>query len=96
MPEYRLTRQAEADLLDIFLYGLETFGHLQARTYAASVERCLQLLAENPRIGRLAHSLGPAVRRHEHVSHVILYEDVEFGILVLAILHKRVVLRVKP
>lgn len=96
MPEYRLTRQAEPDLLDVFLYGLETFGHLQAQTYAASMEDCLQLLAQNPRIGRLAPSLGPEVRRHQPVSHVILYEKVAFGVLVLAILHKRALLRVKP
>ncbi|MCF6367822.1 hypothetical protein [Rhizobium halophilum] len=37
---------------------METFGHLQSQTYATSMERCLELLAENPRIGRLAPYLG--------------------------------------
>ena len=47
--------------LDIFVFGLQAFGLHQAERYAA-----LQLLAENPRMGRFAPVLGPEVRRHEH------------------------------
>ena len=95
MPEVRLTLQADRDLLDIFVFGLQTFGTRQAERYAATLDHCFQLLAENPRMGRSAPTLGPQVRRHEHESHVILYEATELGILVLAVVHKQVLLRLR-
>ncbi|MFN7102258.1 MAG: type II toxin-antitoxin system RelE/ParE family toxin [Pseudorhizobium sp.] len=95
MPEFRLTQQADRDLLDIFIYGLEVFGTLQAERYGDGLHACLQLLADNPRMGRLAPALGEQVRRHEHQSHVVLYEEDTYGILVLAIVHSRVVRRLK-
>ncbi len=33
MAEYRLTRDADDDLLNMFLYGFETFGPAQADAY---------------------------------------------------------------
>ena len=36
---YALTRQAEEDLIQIYLYGEETFGHLQAEKYFNSLEK---------------------------------------------------------
>jgi toxin ParE1/3/4 len=40
-------------------------------------------------MGRLASSVGGNVRRHEHQSHVILYEERADGINVLAFVHAR-------
>lgn len=90
---YRLTRRAKDDLFDIFVYGYDRFGAQQAEIYAAGLEHAFELLAANPRMGREARSIGPAVRRHEHVSHIILYEEAPPGILILAIVHSRSVLR---
>jgi toxin ParE1/3/4 len=95
VPEFRLTQQADKDLLDIFIYGLEVFGVRQAEHYGDGLNTCFQLLADNPRMGRLTPTLGERVRRHEHHSHVILYEETSFGILILAIIHSRVVQRLK-
>lgn len=58
MSSYRLTRQAEDDLLDIFLYGIEQFGRTQALHYKDDLDRCFAALAHNPRVGRLAPALG--------------------------------------
>ncbi len=93
MTDYRLTRRAEAELLDIFLYGIEQFGLSQAQAYADSMDLCFRLLCQNPRMGRAAVALGEGVRRHEHGSHVVLYELDQDGILVLSILHKRRIVR---
>lgn len=92
---YRLTNRAEAEIIDIFLYGIEQFGLLQAMVYRDSMEACFQSLADNPRMGRLAPALGEGVRRHEHTSHVILYEVEEYGVLVLAVVHGRSIRRLK-
>lgn len=87
MNSYALTKQAEADLFEIFLFGYEQFGETQAEAYAAELESLFQLLADNPRMGREAEAIGRGVRRHEHASHVILYEIVSGGVLILAIVH---------
>lgn len=89
MSEYRLTDDAEADLLDVFLYGFERFGVLQASAYKDGLARCFQLIAENPGIGRPARDVGLGVRRHEHARHVIFYEEASDGVLILAVIHER-------
>jgi len=94
--EYRLTRRADKDLLDIFVFGLETFGRLQALKYTDEFRHCFGLLAENPRMGRPFAPLGAGVRRHEHQSHIILYEITDFGIRVLGVVHKRNARRLMP
>ncbi|UIY28782.1 type II toxin-antitoxin system RelE/ParE family toxin [Neorhizobium galegae] len=96
MSEFRLTRQADKDMLDIFVFGLDVFGQFQARKYAGDLQHCFGLLADNPRMGRVAAALGPEVRRHAHQSHVILYEIAEFGVLILGIVHKRNARRLTP
>lgn len=87
MSSYGLTQRAKDDLYDIFLFGYEQFGERQAEAYAAALEHVFQLLAENPRMGREAMAVAPGVRRHEHGSHVILYEEAPPGILILAVVH---------
>lgn len=95
MTSYRLTARAEGEILEIFLYGIEQFGLRQARLYKEEMERCFQLLSENPHMGRSATAIGEGVRRHEHKSHVILYEIDRSGILVIAVVHARSVRRLK-
>jgi toxin ParE1/3/4 len=51
MIEYALTKRAEVDLFDIFLFGYEQFGARQAENYAAELQHAFQLLADNPRMG---------------------------------------------
>lgn len=95
MNSYRLTEDAERQIIDIFLYGFETFGPKQAQLYKSELENAFQLLADNPRMGRLADSIAPGIRRHEHESHVIFYEFHGDGILILAVLHGRSVKHLK-
>ncbi len=95
MADYKLARRAEDDLLGIYLYGIERFGEAQAERYHAGLSACFALLASRPRIGRLAPSIAPGIRRHEHGSHVVLYEEVEDDIVILALVHRRSVLRLK-
>ena len=79
MAEYRLTRAAEEDLLEAFVYGFEAFGPAQAEDYRQSMTQCFELLAGNPRLGRQADDLVPGARRHEHGRHVIFYESSPMG-----------------
>lgn len=61
MSEYRLTKRAEADLFDIFLFGYEQVGARQAEIYAAELEHTFQFLTDNPRIGREAEAIAPGL-----------------------------------
>lgn len=95
MSSYKLSRRADRELLEIYLYGLEQFGPLQAARYKAELDRCFELLASMPRMGRAADHLRQGVRRHEHVSHVILYKEFKQHIRILAIVHGSSVRRLK-
>lgn len=92
---YRLSTQAENEILDIFLYGIEQFGLSQARLYKDGLESCFQLIGNNPRMGRPAASVGEGIRRHEHGSHVIFYEIDGSGVLILTIVHARSIRHLK-
>ena len=87
--EYRLSKDADADLVDLFLYGLETFGRARADHYRDGLLRCFGLLAENPKLGRRADEFALGARRHEHARHVIFYDEQPYGVLVIAIVHER-------
>lgn len=89
MASYRLTRRAESDLLDAFLFGLDQFGDAQAQRYQVGLERCFVMLAENPGLGRPADVIAAGLRRHEHASHVVLYDADAEGILIVAVVHRR-------
>ncbi|GJE36874.1 type II toxin-antitoxin system RelE/ParE family toxin [Methylobacterium persicinum] len=93
MSDYTLTRKAEADLFEIAVHGYRQFGVRQAEAYAAGLDQTFALLADNPGMGRRADAIRPGVHRHEHASHVILYERVEGGVLILAVVHRRSVRR---
>lgn len=95
MSRYRLSKRAQRDLFDIFIFGIQQFGERQAEAYAASLEHCFSLLGDNPRMGRLAETIAPAVRRHEHRAHIVLYEQSEEGVLILAVVHGASVRRLR-
>lgn len=89
MISYTLTKRAEDDLLALFLDGIEMFGLMQAQRYKDELEHCFQLIASRPQMGRPAPSIGAGVRRHEHQSHVILYEETGRTIVILAVVPAR-------
>ena len=93
MSEHRLTEDADADLLDLILYGLETFGLARAEDYRNSLARCFEPPAVNPKLGRKADDFAPGARRHEHARHVIFYDEQPDGVLIIAIIHERSIRR---
>ncbi|MBR0647395.1 type II toxin-antitoxin system RelE/ParE family toxin [Plastoroseomonas hellenica] len=89
MGRYRLTKDADADLLRVLLYGFEAFGIAQAEDYRTGMARCFALLADNPGLGRGADEFAPGARRHEHARHIIFYNEEPGGVLITAIVHER-------
>jgi toxin ParE1/3/4 len=89
LPQFRLSRRAEADLISISRYTLQTWGEDQAIRYVDELEKCCQNLAHHPELGRACDEIRPGLRRIEHGRHVIFYRRHKAGILVSRILHQR-------
>jgi toxin ParE1/3/4 len=86
---FRFSRRAEADLMRIAEYTLRTWGKAQAIRYLGEMEKCCQMLADNPALGRLCDDIRPGLHRLEHGKHVVFYRREPLGILVTRILHQR-------
>ena len=87
MTQIELTRDAERDLIDIYLYGIEQFGRAQAERYAIALNLRIDFIAENPGMGSDYSAVREDLRRYEHVSHAVYFRPTLSGILVLRILH---------
>ena len=83
-----LTKQADEDLTDIYLYGYENFGELQAEKYFYELEDCFKLISESPLMAQEFTEFTPAVRIHHHKSHLIVYLVQNEEVLIIRILHK--------
>ncbi|MEP3348005.1 MAG: type II toxin-antitoxin system RelE/ParE family toxin [Litoreibacter sp.] len=70
---YRLSKQAESDLIQIYLTGVEQFGVAQAETYQDKIDEMIALIGDNPEIARIREEISPPVRIHPVKSHVIIY-----------------------
>ena len=86
---YRTTRQADQDIIDIYLRGCREFGEPQAERYHAGLAATLDLIASNPRIARERAEFTPPVRLHPYQSHLIVYLLDDGGVLIVRVLHGR-------
>lgn len=89
MTKVELTHDAERDLIDIYLYGIERFGLAQAEFYAETLNAKIATAAENPSLGTGWSFVRHDLRRYRSVSHAIYYRPTAEGILMLRILHGR-------
>ena len=87
MTRVKLSHDAERDLIDIYLFGLEHFGVRQAERYLERISSKIELAADNPSFGADYGSVTEGLRRYEVVSHAVYYRSTPSGILVLRILH---------
>ncbi len=85
---YKLTSEAENDLIEIYLYGFQTFGEAQAEQYFSELEDCFRILTQSPLICRERAEFTPPVRIHHHGRHLVIYviQD-DDQILIIRILH---------
>ena len=86
MPGYRFSNDATHDIEALTVFSLKSFGPERTGRYLNDLENCLELIADNPRMGRDLSSVRGTLRRHEHQSHVIYYRQDGDAILILRIL----------
>ena len=85
---YRLSTLAEQDLEEIWSYVAKDASDTRAdRLIDAIVDR-LELLAEQPRMGRVRPEFGDGVRSFTVENHVIYYRH-DRDVLIARVLHGR-------
>jgi len=89
MGNFRLTKEADADLLDIAGYTIAKFGLRQSKTYKDGLYNCFKTLSENVSLGRGAAEFTPTLKRFKYKSHSIFFEPLDTGILIIRVLSQR-------
>jgi toxin ParE1/3/4 len=85
--EYRLSNEADADLVSIFQFTVERFGLAQAQNYLISLEEHLDYLLQNPRSGRLQKDIQNNLRSSVFNSHIVFYQVRRDHLFIVRILH---------
>jgi len=91
MSNYRLTPDAQSDLIDIRRFTLNRWGEAQSEKYLSELRQTLRLLAETPSLGKPRPDVAVDVLSFPHVSHVIYYVLHAQQLVVFGVLHKRMV-----
>jgi len=96
MPDYELTPDAEADLHDIALYTLKTWGLAQMGRYESALENNLKGIGAGETLTRpvFEHRFDIRVSRCEH--HYVFAQMRENDVpLIVAVLHEKMDLLVR-
>lgn len=86
---FRITRQAERDIIRIYERGHAAFGAIHAERYHANLIAVFTLLADNPLMARERISGTRAVRLHPYEAHLIIYALRDDHVLIVRVLHGR-------
>ncbi|MBT5466722.1 MAG: type II toxin-antitoxin system RelE/ParE family toxin [Candidatus Marinimicrobia bacterium] len=88
---FRLTPDAQSDLIEIRRFTVQQWGLVQSQKYLSELRKTISLLAESPSLGKFRTEVGSNVLSFPHVSHVIYYVMHEQQLVVFGVLHKRMV-----
>lgn len=91
MSNYRLTPDAQSELIDIRHFTLKQWGEVQSQKYLSELQQTLRLLATTPSLAKPRPDVGEEVLSFPYVSHVIYCMVHEQQLVVFGILHKRMV-----
>ncbi|MDO6591501.1 type II toxin-antitoxin system RelE/ParE family toxin [Loktanella sp. D2R18] len=70
---FRLSQKADADLISIYLNGIENYGYAQTEGYMDKIDSMIELIVQSPKIARLREEISPPVRIHPVGAHIIIY-----------------------
>lgn len=89
MPVFRLTPDAQDDLIEIRRYTLQQWGAEQSQKYLREIRNTIGLLAETPALGKSRPEVGANVHSFPQGSHIIYYVVHNQQLVVFGVLHKR-------
>lgn len=87
MKVYRLAPGATDDLFSVYVQGYDLFGQRQADAYQQGLVQLFERLADYPYLGRELSEFSPPVRVIPHGSHVVIYEVIDAGVIILRVRH---------
>ncbi|MEP0985065.1 type II toxin-antitoxin system RelE/ParE family toxin [Ekhidna sp.] len=83
MGAYKISKECEIDISEIYGYGIEQFGLKQAQEYLIGLHNLFQTLTENSGIGTDASEFYPTLKRFVYKSHMVFYFQSESGIFIV-------------
>jgi len=89
MGEFKLSKKAERDLINIAKYTIQNFGEQQSSKYKSELSNCLNRLSKNPHLGRSAAEFYPNLKRYNFKAHSIFYEQADYGIFIVRVLGQK-------
>ena len=89
MPEYRLSPAAQRDMADIWRYTNKQWGKEQANHYTLSIKTMCAKLAHAPQQGQSCTNIRPGYRRRATEHHMIYFQQTNYGVAIIRILHQR-------
>ena len=84
---YKLSKEAANDINNILAHSIKEFGLNKTESYYQSLSYCLELLDDNPGMGKSIDELRKGYRYFQHVSHNIFYLSRDREIFIVRILH---------
>ena len=85
---YRITTDAQNDLIKIRQYTLIQWGEKQSKKYISELRNTIGFLSQSPLIGKQQPELGSDIFSFPHSSHVIYFIIHKQQLVVFAVLHK--------
>ena len=85
--KYVYSKRAEGQIKKIYLDTAKKWGTAQADTYDAGLLKTIELLADNPEMGRQCDNIRKGYRRHEYERHIIFYRKRPTDILITNIIY---------
>jgi len=86
---YELSKLALADIDNIWQYTFKNWSKTQANEYYKDIFKEIEIICENPEIGKSIKDIKPNHRIQLIKSHIIVYKVLEAKIYIDIILHKR-------
>ncbi|MEQ8368275.1 MAG: type II toxin-antitoxin system RelE/ParE family toxin [Roseicyclus sp.] len=89
MKDVIILPDAEADILDIWDYGLTEWGVEQAIRYDAEIQKRIEGLATGLTASRAVDEIAPGLRRALAGRHVVFFREDAAAVTVVRVLHQR-------
>ncbi|MCJ8053208.1 type II toxin-antitoxin system RelE/ParE family toxin [Shinella curvata] len=86
MGAFRFTESAETDVDTVISYTMATWGDAQADAYIGGLFHILELISENPSLGRARSELAEGLHSFPYREHLIFYLIHDDAILVVRVL----------
>lgn len=85
---FKLSEKASQDLDAALDYSIINFGAKVMAEYHNSLEKCFDILAQNPDLGTDVSYIRKDYLRFQHRSHSIFYKKTNNSIFIIRLLHK--------